>query len=282
MKKNAYADTTIESVGKRLRHLQAHCNMKDPENVKDYIANKQCGNAYKESLIEAYAILMKSVNREWQQPFYKRYDKLPKIPSTEQINMLISNACPRMALFLTLSRDLGTRPIELTWLKIRDIDLKKGIVNITSAKHCNGRALKMKKQTLEMLKVYIVRKELNQNDNLFPTKSENVSTAFRRLRNALAKKLQDPTLQQIRLYDFRHYFASMLYYKTKDILYVKQQLGHKDLRQTLRYTQLVAFNQEDEWHCKTAITLKELKELIEAGFEYITEIDGRKVLRKRK
>ena len=80
MKKNGYADTTIEATGKRLRILQRNCNLQDPEDVKGHIANKQCSNAYKESLIEAYAILMKLINKEWKQPFYKKYDKLPKIP----------------------------------------------------------------------------------------------------------------------------------------------------------------------------------------------------------
>jgi len=49
--------------------------------------------------------------------------------------MLISNASPRMALFLSMSKDLGSRPIELTWLKVADINLQNGIVNLTGAKH---------------------------------------------------------------------------------------------------------------------------------------------------
>ncbi|MFC1487794.1 hypothetical protein ACFLRN_08935 [Thermoproteota archaeon] len=63
MKKNGYADTTIKGTCKRLRHLQKNCNLQNPENVKGFIANKQCSNAYKESLIEAYALLMKSINK---------------------------------------------------------------------------------------------------------------------------------------------------------------------------------------------------------------------------
>ena len=282
MKKNGYADTTIESTGKRLRILQKNCNLQNPENVKGYIANKQCTNAYKESLIEAYAILMKSINQTWQKPFYKRYDKLPKIPTTEQLNMLISHATTRMALILSMSKELGTRPIELTWLQTKDINLKNGTVNIISAKHCNARILKLKTKTLDMLKQYINKKDLKQNDRLFPTKSENISDSYRHLRNRLAKKLQDPTLQQIRLYDFRHYYATMLYHKTKDLLYVKARLGHKDLRTTLRYTQLLETLENDEYHCKTATNIKEATQLIETGFEYIQEIDGIRLYRKRK
>ena len=248
MKKNAYADTTIKAVGKRLRHLQKHCDVHDPESVKTFIANKTCSNAYKETLIEAYDILMRSANQQWNKPFYKRSHKLPKIPTAEKLDMLIARARPKMALFLSMSKDLGTRPIELTWLQVRDIDLKSGIVNITSAKHCNPRALKLKSKTLDMLKHYILKKGLNQNSGLFPTNPDYIGDSYRRLRNALADKLQDPTIKQIRLYDFRHHYASMLYHKTKDLLLVKVKLGHKDLRQTLLYTQLVETMQDDEYH----------------------------------
>ena len=283
MKKNAYADTTIKAVGKRLRHLQKHCNLHDPENVKTYIANKTCTNGYKETLIEAYDILMRSVNQQWNKPFYKRYHKLPKIPTTEKLDMLIARARPPMALFLSMSKDLGSRPIELTWLQVKDIDLKRGIVNITSAKHCNPRALKLKPKTLDMLKQYILKKGLNQNSRLFPTNPDYIGDSYRRLRNALAEKLQDPTIKQIRLYDFRHYYASMLYHKTRDLLLVKVKLGHKDLRQTLKYTQLLEAIQDDEYVCKTATNDKEATALIEAGFEYVTTTpDALMLFRKRK
>jgi site-specific recombinase XerD len=187
-----------------------------------------------------------------------------------------------MALFLSMSKDLGTRPIELTWLQVKDINLDNGTVNITSAKHCVGRALKLKATALEMLKKYINKKQLNPDSRLFPTESENMSNAYRKLRNALAQKLQDPTIQQIRLYDFRHFYATMLYHKTRDLLHVKASLGHKDLRTTLRYTQLLETLANDEYHCKTANTVKEASQLIENGFEYITEMEGLKLFRKRK
>jgi len=282
MKKNGYADTTIKATGKRLRHLQRHCNLENPEQVKGFIANKKCSNGFKETLIETYDLLMRSINQQWKKPFYTRYDKLPKIPTEQKLNMLISNAGTRMALFLSMSKDLGTRPIELTWLKVKDTNLENGIVNITSAKHCVGRALKLKTNTLEMLRKYVNKKRLNQDDRIFPTKSENIGACYRKLRNALAKKLQDPTIQQIRLYDFRHYYASMEYHKTKDLLHVKARLGHKDLRTTLRYTQLIETLENDEYHCKTAANITEATQLIENGFEYVTEIEGKKLFRKRK
>jgi integrase len=282
MKKEAYEDTTIKATAKRLRHLEKNCTFNDPESVKRYVASKQCSNGFKESLIEAYAIYMRSTTQIWNQPFYQRYDKLPKIPTEAKIDLLISNARERMSLFLSMSKDMGTRPIELTWLKINDINLINGLVNITGAKHTVGRNGKLKTTTLEMLKKYIAHKNLNQTDKIFPTSASNLCELYRKTRNALATKLQDPAIKQIRLYDFRHYKASMEYHKTKDLLYIKALLGHKDLRTTLRYTHLFENLGNDEYTCKVAKTIEEATNLIENGFEYITEMDGIKLFRKRK
>jgi integrase len=281
MKKEAYEDTTIKATAKRLRHLERNCNLADPESVKRYVANKQCSNGFKETLIETYAIYMRSIGRTWQQPFYNRYDKLPKIPLEQKLDLLIANARTRMSLFLSMEKDLGTRPIELTWLKVSDIDLNNGVTNITGAKHTIGRNGRLKPQTLEMLKRYITQKKLNQTDRIFLATAQTICEIYRRMRNNLATKLQDPTIKQIRLYDFRHFKASMEYHKTKDLLYVKALLGHKDLRTTLRYTQLLELG-NDEYTCKVAKTLEEATNLIENGFEYVTEMDDIKLFRKRK
>jgi integrase/recombinase XerD len=180
-----------------------------------------------------------------------------------------------------MMKDLGTRPIELTWLKVKDIDLEKGIVTITSAKHCVGRTLKLKAQTLVMLNAYVLLKKIGQNDRLFPVDSGSISEGYRRFRNKLADNLGDMSLKSIRLYDFRHFKATMEYHRTKDLLHVKRLLGHKDLRTTLRYTQLIEI-EGDEYHSATAKTIQEAQKLIEQGFEYVVEIDGFKLFRKRK
>lgn len=73
----------------------------------------------------------------------------------------------------------------------------------------------------------------------------------------------------------------MLYHKTKDILYVKQQMGHKKIETTLVYTQLIDFK-DDEYVSATAKSLKEACDLIEAGFDYVTEMGDVKIFRKRK
>jgi integrase/recombinase XerD len=281
MKKEAYANSTIGAVAKRLRYLLKNCLLDQPEIVKGFVAQKDCSNSFKETLVEAYDLFCRANGIIWKKPFYDRYDKLPKIPSEEKLNMIIARSSKQFALVLSMMKDLGTRPIELTWLKVKDTDLEKGVVTIRRAKHCVGRTLKLKAQTLAMLNAYVLLKKIGQNDRLFPVDSASISEGYRRFRNKLADNLGDISMKSIRLYDFRHFKATMEYHRTKDLLHVKRLLGHKDLRTTLRYTQLIEI-EGDEYHSAAAKTIQEAQKLIEQGFEYVTDIEGVKLFRKRK
>jgi len=46
--------------------------------------------------------------------------------------------------------------------------------------------------------------------------------------------------------------------------------------------QAVFAGNADEYHAKAVSTVAEATALIEVGFEYVTEIDGKKLFRKRK
>lgn len=50
---------------------------------------------------------------------------------------------------------------------------------------------------------------------------------------------------------------------------------------TLLYTQLITF-EEEEFHSATAETVNDVKQLVEAGFEYVCDVGGVRMLRKRK
>ena len=116
---------------------------------------------------------------------------------------------------------------------------------------------------------------------MFTQNSEYYAKSFRYFRNKIASKLEDPSIRTIRLYDFRHFFATKLYHQTKDILFVKAQMGHRKISTTLRYTQLVEMG-DDSFTVKIAQNLNEFTELLEQGFEYVSDYGDNKVLRKRK
>ena len=73
----------------------------------------------------------------------------------------------------------------------------------------------------------------------------------------------------------------MEYAKTKDILHVMKMLGHRNIQNTLLYTQLISF-ESDDFHSATATTVKDAQKLVEAGFEYVCDFNETKLFRKRK
>jgi len=281
MKNQARADDTIKNTSKALNRLNKATNLNNPEQVEQFIANLQVSASYKKNLCIAYNKYCKFYKIQWLMPKYKPQPKFIKIPTKEKLEMIISNSGKTLATKLTISLECGLRPVELCNLKVKDVDLEQRVIYPTTAKHGRPRALKISNRLQRMIQDHIVRSNLNQNDKLFRGNSDKYGHLYRIVRNRLAKKLKDPTIQTIRLYDFRHYFATMLYHKTKDILYVKQQMGHSQIRTTLIYTQLLHYN-DDEWTCKVAMDIEQSKNLIEAGFEYVTDQDGLKLYRKRK
>ena len=112
--------------------------------------------------------------------------------------------------------------------------------------------------------------------------ARNVEREFRRERKRIAHKLGNPRILQIHFHTLRHWKATIEYARTKDILYIQKLLGHKSLKTTLRYTQLLSFPSPEEYVCKAARNVEEAKELIEVGFEYVTEMEGVKLFRKIK
>jgi len=282
MKNNAKSDYTIKFTDKALRRISQQADLNNPEQVKQFIANLQTATSYKKNLCWAYNKYCQYYKIEWQMPKYKTQAKVIRIPTTEQIQMLIASAGKTTSLKLTISKETGLRPIELHNLKVKDVDLEQKTIYPTTAKHGLPRKLKISNSLQATLQNHINRNKLKPDEKLFKGKAEYYGQHFRLIRNRIAKKLNRPELKTIRLYDFRHYFATRLYAKTRDILLVKQQLGHRKIDSTLIYTQLLNINEEEEFICKATNNKEEGMQLIENGFRFETEIDGYKLFRKRK
>lgn len=117
--------------------------------------------------------------------------------------------------------------------------------------------------------------------------AEQLRRAFLYKQRTLVHKLSNPRLRNITFTTFRHWFATIQYHKTKDILHVQRLLGHKSIQNTLIYIDLEKnlFNSSDEGYTiRVAINTGESCSLIEAGFEFVTGeyADGGKIFKKRK
>jgi site-specific recombinase XerC len=75
------------------------------------------------------------------------------------------------------------------------------------------------------------------------------------IRQRVARNTQKPRINNITLTTFRHCGATMTYHYTKNILLVKKLLGYKRIKNTMKYTQLVQF-EDDQFDVATATTIE--------------------------
>jgi len=283
MKKQGYRESTIKSHTYDLAALlNKGADLFDSESVKETMANQEkWSDAYKYKLTGVYTLFLKTQSQTWEQPKYKPVEQIPFIPTEKEIDTLIAGCGKKTATYLQLLKETGMRSGEATNLKWIDIDFERGTVRITPEKHSKPRILRLSKKCIAMIKHLPKTSE-----KMFGDVVENSKRAsFERSRKRLANKLNNPRLLQIHFHTLRHWKATMLYHQTKDILYVKEFLGHRNINSTLKYVQLeqASFDEDaDSFTCRVAKTPEEIKQLIEAGFDYVIENGGLVYFRKRK
>jgi type 1 fimbriae regulatory protein FimB/type 1 fimbriae regulatory protein FimE len=278
LKKEGYSEATITDYSYILKLLaQKGADLFNPESVKEVIAKQETWSVRKWQAVKAYSAFARLFGLSWTPPRYKPVQKLPFIPTEEEIDQLIGGCGSQMATFLQLLKETGMRCGEAFNLKWTDIDLVKNMVRVTPEKSSNPRIFKISNNLASML-VNLPKNSMK----VFTYKDKfYLRKVFLKMRKRVAFKVGNPRILQIHFHTLRHWKATMEYHKTKDILHVMQLLGHKNIKNTLIYTQLINFN-ENEYVCRVAKTLEEATQLIEAGFEYVTDVDGCKLFRKRK
>jgi integrase len=280
LKKNGRAEKTIETVSKRLRLLAERCDINDPEQVKATIANLQWQNSTKKATIGIYNGYLSFIGKQWQKPEYATENKIPFIPTEQEIDSLISASRNKTATLLQFLKETGARIGEARKLLWINIDLERKTVYITAEKGSNSRILPISTKLIGMLNSLP-----KTNERIFPQTEHSIRVVFTQLRNRTAEKLNNPRLNSIHLHTFRHWKGTTEYHKTKDIIHVKTILGHKNIENTLIYINIESalfLAENDQFTCKVAHNINEATQLIEAGFEYVTEMENAKLFRKRK
>ena len=260
-------------------------NIFEPESVKEVIARQTRSINRKHLVTNIYTTFLKFLGQKWDPPIYKQIQKLPFIPTEGETNQLIAACSRKLGSFLQLLKETGMRPGEAWALKWFNIDAERQTVTVNDPeKGSNPRILNISSQLVARLELlpkhteYVFRKTPNQI-------LRNWTTNFLERRKTIARRLNNPRLLKISFKTFRHFKGTTLYHKTKDILHVKEKLGHKNVQNTLIYIHLEAaiFNTvNDEFTVRTAGTVEEAKQLLEVGFEYVTDMEAVKLFRKRK
>ncbi|MEM2110765.1 MAG: tyrosine-type recombinase/integrase [Candidatus Bathyarchaeia archaeon] len=279
LKKRGLKDSSIVIYQHYLQQLIKHgANILDPESIKEVLVKQAWSENTKALAIASYSRFLEFQGGTWTPPKCKGVRKIPFIPLESELDQLISGAYTKMATFLQLLKETGMRAGEALSLKWTEVDFKNGAITLNQPeKYGKPRMFKISSTLLAMLSTLP-----KQNDFVFGRQNpRNFARIYRKYRKRMAFKLQNPRLKQISFHTFRHWKATTEYYKTKDILHVMDMLGHRDIKTTLIYTQLIHF-ESDEYHSAVAKTVDEARALIETGFEHVCNYEGVMLFRKRK
>jgi len=278
LKKQGLKESTIRTYKRYLSTLMNRgANLLDVESVKEVIAKQKWSESTRCLAIDAYSKFLVIIDRSWIPPKCKRVRKIPFIPHESELDQLISGAYKKLTAFLQLLKETGMRSGEAWRLKWTDIDFKRETITLNEPEKF-GKPRMFKISAILMAMLNDLPKD---SDKIFRGDLRIFRRTFRKYRKRMVKKLHNPRLNKITFHTFRHWKATTEYHKTKDILHVMELLGHRDIKTTLIYTQLISF-ERDEFHSATAKTLDEAEELVEAGFEYICTHNEIMLFRKRK
>jgi integrase len=282
LKKQAYSDATIHTRVKILKFMsKLGVNLKDPEDVKLFIAKrKEWSNGHKQVAVTAYTGFAEMLSINWKPPFYENNKVLPFVPTEKEVDALISGCSKKIATSLLALKETGFRIGELWKCKWTDLDEENSTLKCIAEKHGNPRQIKISSRLISMLLALP-----KTNDYIFGGTNLNAHRwRYDRQKTALSIKLQNPRLKQIKFHTLRHFKASKEYAQTRNILYVKELLGHRNINSTLVYTHLVPFDDDAQgYNHATAKDDKEAGELIDQGFQYVcTTPQGIMMFRKRK
>jgi len=283
MRKQGYRESTIQASIQALRAVARRANLLDPESAKAYLALASLPENRKGKLADDLARFYRYMRIHFEKPHYKRVDTVPFVPLEAEVDQLIAGVGKKTAAFLRLLKETGMRPGEAWNLKWTDVDGKRANVTVTPEKGSKARQLKISNQLLAMMNQLPHSWEfVFRNPSIDPLQSMKCHRKnFEKQRRRVADRLQNPRIAAIGFKTLRHWKATSEYHKTRDVLHVMQLLGHKNIRSTLVYTHLIAFN-SDEYICKVAKTAQEATALVEQGFDYVTDAEGLKLFRKRK
>jgi len=284
MKKQGYSEETIRLHVSVLRTLLARgANLYNPDSVKEVIAKQDWSDTRRRNVINAYTVFLKLNGLQWEKPKCKVAQKIPFIPTEQELDVLIAGSGRKTSTFLQLLKETAMRAGEARRLKWTDIDFDRRVITLNSPeKGSKPRMWKVTEKLIGMLK-NLPRDSQNVFGN---TTYDSLKQTLQLTRKRLANKLQNPRLLRITFHTVRHWKATMLYHQTKDPYYVKEFLGHRSIKNTEIYitVERTIFSEsgDDEFTVKVANNPEEIKNLLEAGFQYICEKDGLLFFRKRK
>jgi site-specific recombinase XerD len=174
----------------------------------------------------------------WEIPRPKKQLILPKILSDREIGKMFSSIKnPKHKAIVFTAYSAGLRVSEVVHLKLKDIDSARMTIFIETAKGKKDRVVNLSPLLLDVLRAYI--KECKPRPEIYLFEGDTPGKPYS-IRSAQAifmeAKLKAGIAKTVGFHSLRHSFATHLLEKGVDIRYIKDILGHYNIKTTERYT----------------------------------------------
>ncbi len=135
----------------------------------------------------------------------------------------------------------GMRQAEMLTLTWGQVDLENGFVSLVDTKNSAPRKVPLNQTTR---KAFLELRLRSQGQNVF-VDAGGQSLPSRTVQWQFKRTLKEARIENFRFHDLRHTCASWMAMANVPILTIKEVLGHKDVRMTLRYSHLAPNQQVD-------------------------------------
>ena len=207
--------------------------------------DKEISNSYMNQMVNSikfyFEIVMDMPSRMYGLERPRKQKKLPKVISIEEVKLIIENTTNiKHRCIVSLLYSAGLRRSELLNLKTTDIDSKRMLIFVESAKGNKDRYTILSETVLEDLRRYF--KEWRPKHFLFeglkgyqysPTSVANIVR-----KSAIRANIH----KRITPHMLRHSFATHLLENNTDLRYIQTLLGHSSSVTTEIYTQVATKN----------------------------------------
>jgi site-specific recombinase XerD len=173
----------------------------------------------------------------WEIPRPKKPLQLPKLLNESELSRLfnaLTNKKHKAMLFTAYSA--GLRVSEIVALKLAHIDSERMQILVENAKGKKDRYVNLSPVVLDILRAYI--KQYTPRPKVYLFESEQTGDAYptRTAQQIFANAKNAAGIQKdVGIHSLRHSFATHLLDRGTDIRYIKDLLGHFDIRTTERY-----------------------------------------------
>lgn len=166
--------------------------------------------------------------------------KLPNLPPGRlrylqpgEFQTLLESLPPWIKPIVALAAWTGMRRSEILGLRWLDVDLANRVINLPQSKNGKGRTVYLNESAMNVFRSLPLNIDSEPTEPVLAleTTPEELSMCFMRACRTLG-------IQDFRFHDLRHTHASWLRQKGVQLDEIAKQLGHADLRMTMRYSHL--------------------------------------------